>query len=107
LKSETHAILYGRLAVISDQIKSALGEDDAQALMGLTGEHRDVMAKLKRIGLSRDIRLYKRVEETQKQVNEVIAEIGQKRNEVREQLLQFEKRKRVSAAYALNKKTKL
>ena len=107
MQSETHAILYGRLAVISDQIKCALGEDDAQALMGLAGEHRDVMAKLKRVGLSRDIRLYKRVEEAQKQIYEVIAEIGQKRAEVREQLLQFEKKKRVSAAYALNKKAKL
>jgi len=107
LQFETHAILYRRLADIAARIKSALSEDDAQALMGLAGEHRDLMDKLKRMGLSPDTKLFKLVEETRKQVYEVIAEIGQKRDELVQQLVMFEKKKIVLAAYTGNNKPKM
>jgi hypothetical protein len=105
LQSETHAVLCRRIGDITDRIKSALSVDDAKALMELVGEHRDVMDKLKQMGLSRDTRIYKQVEETRKQVYEVIAEIGKKRDELVQQIIGFEKKKKVSAAYARNKKS--
>jgi hypothetical protein len=68
--------------------------------MGLLREHRDVMGKIKRAGLSRDNNLLKLVEELNKQVQEVAQEIAKRRKELGRQLIMFEKKKKVSAAYA-------
>jgi len=99
LQSETRETLYGSLADITARINSALGENDARALMGLAEEHRDVMDSLKRSGLSRDAGLLDRVKETRDQVHEVVAKIGKQRDELGRQLVMFERKKRVSAAY--------
>ena len=74
--------------------------------MGLAGEHREVMDKLDRAGLSRDTRLFELIEETCRQVDEVVAEIGKQRGELSRQLVLSAKKRMVSAAYAGNKKTK-
>jgi Skp family chaperone for outer membrane proteins len=100
IQTETYETLYRRLADITHRNRSALGQDDFQALMGLLREHRDVMGKLNRAGLSRDIKVLKLVEEIHKQVQEVVEEIGKRRNELGRQLVMFEKKKKVSAAYA-------
>jgi hypothetical protein len=68
--------------------------------MGLLREHRDVMGKIKRAGLSRDTNLLKLVEELNKQVQEVAQEIAKRRKELGRQLIMFEKKKKVFAAYA-------
>jgi hypothetical protein len=67
--------------------------------MGLLREHRDVMGKINRAGLSRDINLLKLMEELSKQVQEVIQEIGRRREDLGRQLIVFEKKKKVSAVY--------
>ena len=61
------------------------------------------MDKLNRAGLSRDAGLLDLVKETRDQVNEVVAEIGKQRDELCRQLVMFERKKRVSAAYAGNR----
>ena len=72
MQSEAHANLYRSLADITVRIKSALGEGDARALMGLTGERRDVIAKLDQGGLSKDTGLLDLIEETRDRVYEVL-----------------------------------
>ncbi len=100
MQSETHETLYRRLADITHRTRSALGQDDSRELMGLLREHRDVMGKINRAGLSQDIKLFKLVEEMHKQVQEAVEEIGKRRNELGRQLIMFEKKKKVTAAYA-------
>ena len=103
MQSETHETLYRNLADITARIKSALGENDARAIIGLAEEHRDVMDSLKRAGLSPDAGLLDRVKETRDQVHEVVAKIHKQRDELGRQLVMFERKKRVSAAYAGNR----
>jgi len=100
LQSETHEALYRSLADITHRTQFALDQDDSRALMGLLREHRDVMGKINRAGLSRDTNLLKPVEEMHKQVQEVVQEIAKRRKELGCQLIMFEKKKKVSAAYA-------
>lgn len=102
MQSETHEALYRSLADITVRVKATLGEDDAGTLMGLAGEHREVMDKLNKADLSQDTRLFELVEETRQQVYEVVAEIGKQRDELSRQLVLSGKKKRVSAAYARN-----
>jgi hypothetical protein len=105
LQSETHETLYRSLADITVRIKSALGENDARAIIGLAEEHRDVMDSLKRAGLSQDAGLFDRVKETRDQVHEIVAEIGNQRDELGRQLVLFAKKKMVLSAYAGNLKS--
>ncbi len=102
MRSETHETLYKSLSDIGVRVKAALGEDDVETLMGLAGEHREVMDKLERAGLSQDIGLLNLIKETRDQVYEVVAEIGNQRDELGRQLVIFGKKKRASAAYARN-----
>ena len=87
---------------ITLRVKTAIDGDDVEALVGLAGEHRDVMDKLDRAGLSRDTGLLDLIKETRDQVCEVVARIGTQRDEVGRQLVMFGKKKRVSAAYVRN-----
>lgn len=102
MQPETHETLYRSLLNITARVKSALVEDDAQTLMQLAGEHREVMDKLDQGGLSQDPGLFDLVEETRDRVYEIVAEIGTQRDEVGRQLVMFGNRKRASAAYARN-----
>jgi len=102
LKSETHETLYRSLADITVRVKAALGEDDAETLMGLAREHREVMDKLNRAGLSQGAGLLDLIKETHEQVYEVVSELGNQRDELGRQLVMFGKKKRASAAYARN-----
>ena len=103
MQSKTHETLYRSLADITVRINSALGENDAGAIIGLAEEHRDVMDSLKRAGLSQDAGLLDRVKETRDQVYEIVTEIDKQRDELGRQLVMFERKKRVSAAYAGNR----
>jgi len=102
LQPETHETLYRSLADINVSVKAALCEDDAEMLMGLAGEHREVIDKLDRAGLSQDTGLLDVIKETRDQVYEIVAEIGNQRDELGRQLVMFGKKKRLSAAYARN-----
>lgn len=102
MQPETYKTLYMSLLDITARVKAALGEDDAQTFMQLAGEHRNVMDKLDQKGLSQDTELLDLVEEAREQVHEVAAEIGKHLDELRRQLVIFEKKKRASAAYARN-----
>ena len=100
MRSDTHETLYGRLADITHRTRFALDQDDFQALTVLLREHRKVMTDLNRAGLSRDTYLLKLIEELNKQVQEMVEEIGKRRKELGRELIMFEKKKKVSAAYA-------
>jgi len=102
LQPETYKTLYTSLLNINARVKAALGEDDAQTFMQLAEKHRNIMNKLDQKGLSQDTELLDLVEEARKQVHEVAAEIGKHLDELSRQLVMFEKKKRVSAAYARN-----
>ena len=99
---ETYKTLYMSLLDITAKVKAALGEDDARTFMQLAEEHRNVMDKLNHKGLSQDTNLLDLVEEAREQVYEVAAEIDKHLNELRRQLVMFEKKKKASAAYARN-----
>jgi hypothetical protein len=77
-----------------------LDQDDFGELMSLLQEQRDVMRKLNRTGLSRDINLLKPFKELSNLVREVVEEIAKRRKKLGRQLIMFEKKKKVSAAYA-------
>jgi len=102
LQPETYKTLYTSLLNINARVKAALGEDDAQTFMQLAEKHRNIMNKLDQKGLSQDTELLDLVEEARKQVHEVATEIGKHLDELSRQLVMFEKKKRVSAAYARN-----
>ncbi|MBW1670922.1 MAG: hypothetical protein JRJ43_01520 [Deltaproteobacteria bacterium] len=102
MQPETYKTLYTSLLNINARVKAALGEDDAQTFMQLAEKHRNIMNKLDQKGLSQDTELLDLVEEARKQVHEVAAEIGKHLDELSRQLVMFEKKKRVSAAYARN-----
>ena len=102
MQSETHETLYRSLADITFRVKATLGEDDARALMGLAGEHRDVMDKLKQAGISQDPGLLEMVKKTNDQVNLAIIEIRRQRDELGGQLGMLEKQKTAFTAYARN-----
>ena len=102
MQPETYKTLYMSLININARVKAALGEDDAQTFMQLAEEHRNIMNKLDQKGLSQDTELLDLVEEARKQVYEVAAEIGKHLDELSRQLVMFEKKKKVSAAYARN-----
>lgn len=103
MQSETHETLYRSLADITLRVKATLGESDARTLMGLAAEHKHVMAKLDRAGLSQDSGLLARVKKTHDQVNLAITEIRRQRDELGRQLELLAKKKMVSSAYAGNK----
>jgi hypothetical protein len=100
LQPETHETLYRNLANITAKVKAALNEDDVETLMGLAGEHREVMDKLNRAGLSRDTGLLDLIKDAHDRVSEVVVEIGKRRDELGRQLVMAGKSKKVTAAYA-------
>ena len=100
MQSDMHETLYTILGDITARIKSALVENDTRALIVLAEEHRDVMEVLKGLGVSQDAGLLERVIHTCDQVHEVVAEMNQRRDELCRQLMMFERKKRVSSAYA-------
>jgi len=102
LQPETYKTLYTHLLNLNARVKAALGQDDAQTFMELAEEHRNVMNKLEQKGLSQDTELLDLVEKARAQVNEVAAEIGKYLDELSQQLVMFEKKKKASAAYAKN-----
>ena len=102
MQSETHETMYRSLAEITVRVKTALCEGDAEMLMGLAGEHREVMDKLDRAGLCRDTGLLDIIKEARDHVYEVAAEIGERQDELGRQLVMFGKKKRASDAYAGN-----
>ena len=100
MQSESYEALYGHLENITLRTRFALDQDDFKELMSLLQEQRDVMGKLDRAGLSRDTNLLKPIEELRNLVREVVEEIAKRRKELGRQLIMFEKKKKVSAAYA-------
>ena len=103
MQSETHEILYRSITDITDRINSALGENDARAIIGLAEEHRDVMDSLKQADLSQDAGLLDIVKETHDQILDAMAKINKRRDELGRQLMVFERKKKVSAAYSGNR----
>lgn len=100
MQSESYEALYGYLENITLRTRFALGQDDFKELMSLLQEQRDVMGKLDRAGLSQDTNLLKPIEELRNLVRAVVEEIAKRRKELGRQLIMFEKKKKVSAAYA-------
>jgi hypothetical protein len=100
LPSETHTALYQRLADITGRVTTALEENDTLALMGLTTEHRSAMSLLRQAGLSQEAGLLHPAEKMRDQVHEALEKITKQRDELCRQLVMFEKKKKVSAAYA-------
>ena len=103
MQSEIHGTLYRSLSDITDRINGALEENDVRALLSLAEEQRDVMDSLKRAGLCQDVELLGRAKETLDQVHEVISKIKKQRDELGRQLMGFERKKKVSSAYAGNR----
>ena len=103
MQSKTHEILYRNLSNITDRVNCAIEENDVRAIIGLAEEQRDVMDSLKRAGLCQDVELLGRAKETLDQVHEVISKIKKQRDELGRQLMGFERKKKVSSAYAGNR----
>jgi len=103
LQSEKHETLYKSLADITARIKCAIEENDVLAIIGLAEEHKGVMDSLKQADLSQDIGLLYIVKETRDQVHEVMAQINKHRDQLGRQLMVFERKKKVFAAYSGNR----
>jgi len=67
--------------------------------MGLATEHRSAMNLLKRAGLGREAELLNPAKVMCDQVHEALDKITKQRDELCRQLVMFEKKKKVSAAY--------
>ena len=103
MQSKPHESLFKRLHDITATVKTALRDQDTEALKRLALEHKTVMDKLlNQDGLSTNVDLIDMVREVGDEVHEVIAEIAKRRDEIAQQLLLFGKRKKVTYAYARN-----
>jgi hypothetical protein len=102
LQSKSHESLVKRLHDITARVKTALRDQDTEALKRLALEHKTVMNKLNQDGLSTNVDLIDMVREVSDEVHEVIAEIGRRRDDIAQQLLLLGKRKKVAYAYARN-----
>ena len=100
MPSETHTALYQRLEDITGRITTALEENDTLALMDLATEHRRAMNLLRQAGLSQEAELLHPAEKMRDQVHKALEKITKQRDELCRQLVMFEKKKKVSAAYA-------
>lgn len=102
MQSKPHESLFKRLHDITARVKTALRDQDTEALKRLALEHKTVMDKLNQDGLSTNVDLVDMAREVGDEVHEVIAEIAKRRDEIAQQLLLFGKRKKVAYAYARN-----
>jgi len=102
LPSETHTALYQRLTDITGRVTTALEENDTLALMGLATEHRSAMNLLRQAGLSQEAELLHHAGKTLDRVHKALEKITEQRDELCRQLVMFEKKKKVSAAYTGN-----
>ena len=102
MPSETHTALYQRLTDITGRVTTALEENDTLALMGLATEHRSAMNLLRQADLSQEAELLHPAEKMRDQVHKALEKITKQRDELCRQLVMFEKKKKVSAAYAGN-----
>ena len=97
-----HESLFRRLRDITARVKAALRDEDTEALERLALEHKTVMDKLNQAGLSTNAGLIDMVKEVSDEVREVIAEIGNRRDEIGRELVLFGQRKKAAYAYARN-----
>jgi uncharacterized protein YcaQ len=102
LQSKPHESLFKRLHDITARVKPALRDEDTEALERLALEQKVVMDKLNQEGLCTNMDLIDMVRELSDEVDEVIVEIGRRRDEIAQQLLLAGKRKRMAYAYARN-----
>ena len=102
MQSKPHESLFKRLHNITARVKTALRDQDTEALKRLALECKTVMNRLNQDGLSTNVDLIHMVREVSDEVHEVIAEIGKRRDEIAQQILLFGKRKKVAYAYARN-----
>ena len=94
MQSKLHESLFKRLHDIAARVKAALRDEDTEALERLALEHKTVMDTLNQKGFSRNADLFDMVKEVSDEVRAVIAEIGERRDQIAQQLLLFEKRKK-------------
>ncbi len=100
MQSKPHESLFKRLHDITARVKTALRDQDTEALKRLALECQTVMNKLNQDGFSTNVDLIHMVREVNDEVHEVIAELGKRRDEIAQQLLLLGKRKKVAYAYA-------
>jgi len=100
LPSDTHPILYRRLADVTERISFALGEADVPTLLKLTGEHRAVMHKLEQAGQCQDPGLLDCIRGLSEQVHAVNTNMHAKQDALCRQLVMFERKKQATAVYA-------
>lgn len=100
MPSDTHPILYRRLADVSERISSALEEADVPTLLKLTREHRAVMDKLEQAGQCQDPGLLNRIKTLSEQVHTVSTNMHAKQDTLCRHLVMFQRKKQAIAVYA-------
>jgi hypothetical protein len=103
LQSETHEILCRNLSDITDRVNCALEENDVLAIIGLAEEHKEVMDSLRQADLSQDAGMLDLLKETHDKILGTVAEINKQRDELGRQLVMFERKQKVTAAYSGNR----
>ena len=102
MQFERHKSQLERLRNITARVKSALLDGNIELVERLALEHKIVMNKLNREGLSTNVALIDLVKEARDEVGGVMAEIAKRRDKLGRQLVTMGKGKKMACAYARN-----
>lgn len=94
-----HKTLYKSLHDITIRAGKALGENDFEMLVQLDKEHENIMNELKQAGLSDDFDMLGMINEIKDEVEELVAEMERKRDEMGRELKKIGDGKKLVAAY--------
>ena len=100
MPSEAMVQVYDRLMETAEQLQVALTEDsDAQVLLNLLEEHRQVMAQLKQLEPDIHPGSLGLISRAKEKVDELVGQISHQRDNLAGQIMQTRNRKRAFDAY--------
>ncbi|MCK5507246.1 MAG: hypothetical protein KAI50_01840 [Desulfobacterales bacterium] len=94
-----HRMLYNNLQDITIRAKKALGENNFEILVRLGEEHEKIMNDLNQAGLSDDPEILDLIKDIKDVVDELVVEIGKKRDKTGRELRRIGNGKKLVAAY--------
>lgn len=94
-----HKLLFKELLEHTSRVKMAIHDENIEALNSLAREHKYLMDELKQAGLSTDTELLDLVKKLNSQIDDAIATIREKQDEIGTELKKLVRRKEMVHAY--------
>ncbi len=99
LQPDCHAVLYLKLAEVTNRVQLSLREADPDMLMSLAEEQAEILEDILKAGLSQDSQIIDIVSCLRDQVADVITEIGLCKLDVSEEIKKISDGKKLIHAY--------